>query len=973
MDSFLHYVAKYIFHHYGNDLAHVAVVFPNKRAALFLNEELRNIATRPIWSPAYVTISDLFRSYSPLTVADPITSVVELYNSYVSITGRAETLDHFFGWGQLLLADFDDIDKNMASADDVFRNLRDLHEMDSISYLTQEQKALLKRFFSNFVDDDSVLQQRFLYLWSNMKAIYDDFRTHLRSKSLAYEGMLYRDVAEKQVIDLEYKHYVFVGFNVLQKVEQQLFRKIKEEGKADFFWDYDEYYLYNKEAGTYIKQYLTPFPNALENHADDIYNRFADPKEINLVSASTDDIQCRYISTWLSENNRYKAGNRTAIVLCNENLLQTAIHCIPKEMGDGDKLKVNITTGFPLSLTPIASLVEQLLVLQTEGYAQRQQGYRLHYVKSILRHPHIAYITPLASTLMETLISHRVFYAGKADLCLDEGLALLFTHYGNELNIDKWNSTILEWLMEIVKLVAMRSQETADNLFGESAFRMYTLLNKLHTMLIPDADSSDALLHIDKITLLRLIHQLIGTTSVPFHGEPAIGIQLMGVLETRNLDFDHLLILSCNEGFMPKGVDDSSFLPHAIRKAFSLTTIDNKVAIYSYYFYSMIQRAKDVTIVYNSSTQGMSTGEMSRFMLQLLVESKQNIHQWSLSTSQAPTTAAPQPIAKDESVMQRLNAFTELSPTAINRYIRCQLAFYYCYIAGLKEPDETDDDDVDNRLFGNIFHRAAQLMYEQLLPQGIIGLKDIERAMKSNSTPIVDGLGRAHSISAIISQAFAEEFFKLPKGTQKHPPLNGLQLINEHVLERYLLLLLENDKRLIPFQIMGQEEKVSTVRTIGERKITIGGRIDRLDRICQNGVNRLRVVDYKTGSKQAGAIADIGAIFNADNIRKSHTDYILQAMLYALITSGDAEHNPDKLKVSPNLLFIQHAKAKDYNPAIVINSEPVTDVEPYREDFHTGLTQVLTSIFSKDIPFAPTVNTDFCTTCPYKQLCGRIL
>ena len=543
MNTFLEHVAADLLKKYGNDMAHIAVVFPNKRAALFLNQALARLADGPVWSPAYITISDFFRQHSELTIADPIKSICDLYKSYIEVTGNTnETLDHFYGWGQLLLADFDDIDKNMANAEMVFSNISNLKELDDISYLTDEQKVELRRFFANFDDNPEGIRERFITLWNKLNDIYNDFKQRLKSQKTCIRGMLYRDVVEKTKIEAQYECYVFVGFNVLQKVEQLLFKRFLKEEKASFYWDYDRYYMKpTNEAGNYICRWLDKFPNALPNDSDELYDNLGKEKEINIISAPTENLQARYITEWLRENERYKDGKRTAIVLCDEHLLQTVIHCIPDEVET-----LNVTTGYPLQQTPIASMVTQLWALQTEGYSVQEQSYRLHYVNRVLRHPYGKYLTPKVAEIIERLNSERQFYVKPKE-------GSIFEYHPS----DKQNLQVLvNWLAETIRFIGVNGAADKDPLFEESVFRMYTLFTRLSDLMINgDLDT-------DKIIFRRLLTQLIAATSIPFHGEPARGVQVMGVLETRNLDFDHVLVLSCNEGNMPKGIDDASFIPH---------------------------------------------------------------------------------------------------------------------------------------------------------------------------------------------------------------------------------------------------------------------------------------------------------------------------------------------------------------------------------------------------------------------------
>ena len=898
MKEFLASVAEDMLSKYGTNLSRVAVVFPNKRASLFLNEHLARLAEKPIWSPASITISELFRQQTEVQVADPIKLVCDLHKSFCLCTGSQETLDKFYGWGQLLLTDFDDIDKNMADADRVFANLRDIHELDDISYLTDEQRQMLHRFFSNFSEDhNSELKERFLSLWSHFADIYHDFNRRLASQNLAYEGALYRQVVTYHLSPLTshlstYDHYLFVGFNLLQKVELQLFNELQKAGKAHFYWDFDHYYLKRHEAGQYIGRYLEHYPNELDNTSTDIYGNFAKPKHISFISAPTEDIQARYVSTWLRERQRLKDGRRTAIVLCNENLLQTVVHCLPDEVD-----KVNVTTGYPLSQTPVASLIQIHFDLQLMGRTPCM-------LRIFQRHPYARYISDDRQPLLQIL--REVATKGKEDI--------------------------------------------SDPLFQESLFRAYTLVNRIDNL----RQSGD--LTVDLTTLQRLTMQVIQQTSIPFHGEPAEGIQVMGVLETRNLDFDHVLLLSCNEGNIPRGVNDSSFIPHSIRQAYELTTIDNKVTIYAYYFHRLLQRAGDVTILYNNSTEDGQRGEMSRFMLQLMVESPHAIIRQTLQSGQSVQKWQPEPIVKTPHVMQVMQSqFTTqhpiLSPTAITKYMRCPLQFYYLYVADIQQPEVPDDEqELDNRIFGTVFHEAADIIYKQLPRQ-------IEK-------PLLEHLLKS---KVEIERAVDEAFHRIIP----YAPKRGLHLINREVIIHYLRQLITIDQRLAPFTILGLEYDVRrqlTPHTTHFQPSVIGGRIDRLDLINDEYI---RVVDYKTSNKLPKPIADVDAIFLPENIHE-HSDYYLQTFVYADIIS---RQRPDR-KVSPALLFIQHAGGKDYDPTLCFGSQqgrgqevPIRDIAQYSARFNELLDEKITEIFSPDVPFVPTNDLRTCNACPFALMC----
>ena len=958
--TFLEYVAEDIIGKYGTDLSRIAVVFPNKRAALFLNEHLARLAGQPVWSPAYITISDLFRQHTDLKTADPIKLICDIHKSFTKCTGIDETLDHFYGWGQLLLADFDDIDKNMADADSIFCNLKDIHELDDISYLDDEQKEMLKRFFANFSDDiDSELKKRFLSLWSHFGDIYHDYNRRLTEQGIGYEGAIYRKVVSEETLQMKYDKYLFVGFNLLQKVERVLFSRLMKEGKAKFYWDFDEYYMPSPShhlttspsqqlsGGALVSsaptnlttspsQHLniSDFPNELDNTDRDIYANMRRPKRIRFISSPTENAQARFASNWLLENERYKAGCKTAVVMCDESILLPIMHSLPPEAD-----KVNITSGFPLAMTPVASLVMLLFDLYTLGLRKKGTTLNPHYLKKLMAHPYAHHLTISPPQHLNTSTPQHLT-----------------------------TSTILHHIATLMKQVGIATKPEGDALTQESVFRMFTILNRLATL----ADSGDLL--VDNTTLRRLVSQLVSSSSIPFHGEPVVGVQIMGVLETRNIDFDNVLLLSCNEGNMPKGINDSSFIPYSIRKAHGLTTIDNKVAIYSYYFHRLLQRAGNITIAYNNSTDNGHTGEMSRFMLQLLVESGQKIDHYSLTAKNQPTPLMPKPIEKDEAALSKLEEMSRLSPSAINTYIRCKLAFYYQYIAHIKEPD-SDPETIDNRMFGNIFHRAAYLIYKDITDRSPLVEKAHIQAYLSNRTLLAN----------VVDRAFEEEECKTN---------NGLQIINREVIIQYITKLLKIDQQLCPFSILAMEEEAKVYTQLSfttppshhlttspshhlttspsHHHLTIGGIIDRLDAVTdkQTGKRRIRVVDYKTGNKPSSAIKSIEEVFDPKNIASKHSNYFLQAILYSLIVSRSKEWNAANDAVSPALLFIKQAPTNDYDPTLLIDKHPISDVTVYEEEFLTKLKHTLADIYSPDTPFTPTDDRKKCELCPYRMLCG---
>ena len=441
----------------------------------------------------------------------------------------------------------------------------------------------------------------------------------------------------------------------------------------------------------------------------------------------------------------------------------------------------------------------------------------------------------------------------------------------------------------------------------------------------------------------------------------------MGVLETRNLDFRHVLLLSCSEGNMPKGISDTSFIPYNIRKAYGLTTIDNKVAIYSYYFHRLLQRAEDITIAYNNATIDNQRGEMSRFLLQLMVESPHHFTHHTLQAGQSFTSFSPKTVEKTPDIITALKkrfSTTEnsgsaplLTPTAINRYMRCPLIFYYNYVCNLREPNITNDDDIiDNRIFGNIFHEASRLIYTKLMQRSrTITAADLEQLLKTK----VD-------IVRAVDYAIRTELFQIrdPQADFKME-LNGLQLINREVIIHYLQQLIDIDRQLTPFTIINLEGDVVATLKTDYLTTTIGGRIDRLDMIHDVQGEHIRVIDYKTGSFNPRPLNDVDAIFSQDSL-KNHSDYYLQTLLYALIVKKQHQDKP----VAPALLFIQHAGKDNYNPILKFGKDAIDDVAPYTDRFRQLLLEVVNKMFDPSEPFVPTTDRDRCSNCPYKNLCS---
>ena len=773
----------------------------------------------------------------------------------------------------------------------------------------------------------------------------------------SYEGMMYRHVIEHLDVDkLPYEKYVFVGFNVLNKVEHTLFTQLKDVGKAVFYWDYDEFYMKENrqavthEAGEFIRRNLRDFPSPLSG---ELFKNLSKPKEVHYIASSTENAQARYLPQWI-RNNLTPPEKETAVVLCNEALLQPVLHSLPAEVKH-----VNITMGFPLSQTPVYSFLIALLELHTHGFNFKSGRYTFQSVVTLLKHPYTRQLTGQAELLEKELTRNNRFYPLPGELGKDEFLTRLFTPLSGNLNLCIRLSETLQQVAGIYQANTSGTEDTDafNQLYRESLFKAYTTINRFRTLIEEDE------LTVQSETFRRLLVKVLSATNIPFHGEPAIGMQVMGVLETRNLDFRHLVLLSVNEGQLPKSGGDSSFIPYNLRKAFGMTTIEHKIAVYAYYFYRLLQRAERITLMYNTSSDGLNRGEWSRFMLQFLIEWPHPITRQFLEAGQSPQGTSPITVEKTPDVMRRMqslfdvraNPKAKFSPSALNYYLDCPLKFYYRYVAGLSAPDEVSAE-IDSATFGSIFHYAAEHIYKDLTTHGKVINKEALETLLRNEVKLQD----------YVDTAFKKLFFNVPQNEK--PEYNGVQLINSAVIARYLKQLLQNDLRYAPFTFIASEMEVDEPIDIqtpkGVIKSRIGGIIDRMD--SKDGT--LRIVDYKTGG-DADTPPHVESLFIPD---KKRSNYVFQTFLYAAIMC----RKQPTMKIAPALLYIHRAATETYSPVIQMGEprkpkEAVEDFSKYEKEYRERLQGLLEEIFNPEKSFTQTEIIEKCTYCDFKALCKR--
>lgn len=950
---FLKLVATDIYQRFNGELNDIAIVFPNKRAGLFFNEYLTQLSGRPLWSPQYITISELFQQCSNAVLGDPILLVSKLYKEYIRHTHSSESIDSFYYWGEILIKDFDDIDKNLVKAQELFSNINDLRSIGNAGdTLNEEQRQAIEQFFVNFnPDEESEIKRRFLHIWQVMGNIYDSFKAQLRSEGIAYEGMMYRDVLEsEETLQLPYREYIFVGFNALNRVESTLFERVKRSGKALFYWDYDTSYIDNvsHEAGRFMRRNLQQFPNAIENIS---YNNIRD-KKIDIVSTTTDSIQMRYASQWIKEHWEKDKEVETAVVLCDESKLESVYHIIPDNVKER-----NITMGFPVSHTPIFDLIKQLINLQTTGYDEGHNTFGAQHVCTVLNHSYIKRFSTKATDIIKEITDNRILFPPLAMFADDELLSKIFTYHDDNI---MWMLSLGDIVQMIAKSTPLPSPKKSDEeeieadiyseLFLEADLKVFTQTQRLVHILSNDE------LTLAKKTLGGLLLRVLSSATIPFHGEPVVGMQIMGLLETRNLDFKNIIFLSANEGNLPKGGSETSFIPYNLRRAFGLTLSEHRDSIYAYNFYRLLQRARNVTVVYNGSSDGTGRNGCSRYILQLMANGRCG-NKLALTSSQKVESHTLHKVQKSKEIIDTLRSIYDnsqgtgraLSPSAINCYIDCSLRFFYRYVMKLKKYEQLNTEIKGND-FGLIFHKAAELFYHEI-------------TSKNNGTiergDLLPYLEKDALLYTFVDNAFKEEFFKC----NETPIYDGEQYMNREIIHRLLKRLVQMDVKHTPFEYVGSELDLFFDYVLqlsdGPLKLSIGGRIDRMDR--KSGT--LEIIDYKTGGKEEN-VKELTQVFSHEG---KSMGYVFQALLYSVA----ALENGITKKVLPSLIYIHRKDGTDRNDYVIKMHNKAIDVTAIEAEFKQQLNTLLEEIFDTATPFEATDKKERCTYCDFKQICQR--
>lgn len=959
MKPFLYQVASLFYSQYGADISRLAFVFSNRRTGLFFQKYLSEVSDKPLFSPTILTINDLFVQLSGKQTADRISMLFKLYDIYLNHSGSSETFDEFLYWGEMLLNDFDDIDKYMVDARMLFTNVTDLREIENdFSFLNPEQIAAIRTFWSSFYPKgDTPNQEQFLAVWQILYALYSDLRETLAEEGKGYEGMIFREVVERlekdECCDLAYDKVVFVGLNALSVSEERFLSELQRRGIADFYWDYASPKVTDPDnkASYFVDRNRRRFPSSLTIENTD--EPLSSPK-IEVIGIPSAVGQAKHVYSLLSELCKEEEMSeeealRTAVILPDEHLLIPVLNAIPRQIK-----RINVTMGYPLAGTPVASLMEYILALQKNiRYADRRPMFYFRDVLPILNHRYVLPTSPeVISSLVKDISENNKIYIPYEDLNKTPVLSLLFTPV---TTVEAFSDYLIGVLQELYRSIdegekdeLTEQQLSVNDIEQEFIFHYFATVNRMKEVM------REANVGMKIETYFRLLKRMTETISIPFHGEPLSGLQIMGVLETRSLDFDRLIILSMNEGIFPLRKAANSFIPYNLRRGFGLPTYEHQDSVWAYHFYRLIYRASHVCLLYDTRSNGLQTGEVSRFVHQLRYHYEEPLQDklvvYNVSSSKMPALQ----VSKTAEVMRRLSLFRKggeraLSASAINAYIDCPLKFYFSVVEAIRE-DEEVSETIESNVFGSILHKVMEELYAPFC--GKMVTADLLKAIRKD-TPLLMGA---------VARAFAEIFFK----TKEVRPLTGQNFLIGEMIRKYVEKILERDAKLTPFRYIESEKKIKRLFVLTDKsEIQLKGFIDRVDEVRDS----IRIIDYKSGSGTT-QFASIEALFDKDDADRAKA--VMQVFMYSWMY-GDVS---SAKVIQPGIYYVRTLFSSSFDAGICLRQgrakeEPVTDFSLYRADFEEGLRRCMDEIFDAETPFVQTSNSKACAYCPFKDICGR--
>ena len=986
MTTFIEEVALQLYDKYNVNVSSLTMVLPSKRARLFFAEALSNVAKMPIWEPTYTSMDELMCKFSELRKADKLRLVAELYEVYKTHfeEGKCEGFDEFYHWGEMLVSDFDMIDKYRIDASQLFTNISDLKELElDVTYFTAEQIDMINRFWrtltgvSDKVIDEKSAKGKFLKMWRMLGSIYEEYRTRLRNMGVGYTGMIYREaVGRLEMTEFSDKErYVFVGFNALSECEKFLLQHLKKVCSVEFYWDYDNYYAEDKyqEAGIFIRENLAMF-GASEGIS---YDNFRNIKSVNVFSTSSNVAQCQSVVDILEEiaskSKDGRIGKDTAVVLTDENMLMPLLYALPekfkvrREMVDGKevvKSAVNVTMGYPLRNTLAYSFVERLLELQKHANKSTSGEETFYYVDvdGLLSHPYISALsTSQYSDLRSEIVERRLFQVPREMLAVSPLLDKLFR---------KTN----DWREESEYLLSIIDEVAAMTTAGEEGAYRAEFLSMISDALVKLQNIADQCgTNITEKIYRALVRRHLQAERVPFTGEPLEGLQIMGILETRNLDFKNVILLSMTDNNFPGSrTTDKSFLPYSLRYGYKIPTAEHHEGVYAYYFYRLVERAENLYMLYSSAADDKSTGEPSRYIRQIEYETDFKINYTNVGVEVSLSDSSCIEVDKDHQVFDKLLRFTRnkgLSPTAFSTYVKCPLKFYF-NVVELLRPENELEESVDNMTFGNIFHEAADILYKQI---------------KGDTAPDVrlQEFRNRKEVEKAVDTAIAKVYFgnKDGKLTQQ---LGGELLIIRNIVLAYLKSNLL-DYEISKFNDTAESVKFVVAETEYDLKMTmpievngekfdvrLAGRADRIDSL--NDGKMMRVIDYKTGKPRLN-YSGIDSLFHGEPIVTKRESNIINTLMYSMMLYHEMRNKNRNVDVRPELFYVGSMVRNDYSPRFVERVENKSrTLEGYSEvaeEFEANVKATLCEMFDRTTPFKQCEDDSACQYCDYQTICNR--
>ena len=933
MNSFLQQTAQDIVNHYTwEGLRDVTLVFPSRRAGLVLKNELKQLQRAqhpaPVFLPTITTLSELFDALSPLQQEDELRIICRLFRIYKEVTGEQITLDLFYGWGRQIISDFNNIDKAVPQNEvkAFFENTIAARELEQVK-LDEETatrlKDLLRQSGASKEYNEESIQSKYDALWRNLYTIYLRLNEQIQSEGKGYEGARMRAALEhinERPAEVEGNmSYCFIGFNYLLRVEKELMRWFKDHRNGRFYWDYVEDFQTNTKAFAFVQQHIRDLGNAA------MPMPWKEPKEIEVVATTTGNAQAQFVAPWL-QTHYTKQGERTAVVICDEGMLEPVIYALPalslgnQEQGaeSQEPAPINITKGFPLANTKVYAQVLQALEQQT----QQQKA------KPCTHEEVLSVLDSLLQTLDEgeNTISDPPLKGENKKSPFKGDLEGLDGHKGGATN---WHTLLLR----------------------ESVYQLRCAINRFRQL------TSEPLLReaITSLPLMRnlLVHFLSGI-SLPFNGEPITDIQVMGVLETRMLDFDNLLLLNVEEGVVPQQQADLSFIPYYLRKSYHMPTKDEGATVYAYNFFRLMARAKHVTLLFSEAETAMGRKTMSRFIMQMMVNPNHFTIR-KLSLNEAKNTYSDNSesnLISTSSCVLHPSSFTSLSPSAINTYIECRRKFYWQYVEHLRQV-EPDTLIFASNTLGTIVHQVMEDLYKPLL-----------------NTPLnPDWLEQTANDNALLIEALRQAYNEVNEknGVEYHFDRHPMENI---VMIEFVKNILRRDKQ--DAQAHGLtillSEKKHTFLLDGVR---IGGTIDRMDKVG----DRVRIVDYKTGAYDAKRLETTWE----DLFKSPDARYVLQTLIYseaALHKDDDKQsttlgslHEVPYTQLTPHLYFTQKNLSQT-DGTVKIEGEAVDNYLDIRSEFLERLQKKVSDIKS-ETEFPMVEEKDCSKYCPFRLLCHR--